>query len=842
MFERGRFDLGDYTGWYVAMVVRWPLLTLAMMVALTWVCGRYAVEHLKMDTDTTNLISGDLQWRKDFTELRQRFPEYSDTLIVRIEARDGPSARAAAVRMATLLREQSERIQSVFTPAAEPFLQRNALLYLPLHELEVRTDALLRAQPALARLHRDPTLAEVARLLEAALDARKTDPVAAVQQRPAELDSGDTTNGFGAQGLPEAVLGQLDALARAIAVVMQSESARMDWTAIGSSEVTEQAATGAGRTQDPYDPARTLLVVKPVLDSSRLLPAGPAIELVRGLRERMEREDPTLRIRITGGLLMEHDETATVAQDARDGVLWVLAVVMLVLLIGLRSWRLVMASLLTLLVGLVCTAAFAAFAVGRINLVSVVFAVLYVGLAIDYAIHFSLWFRELRATGADTVAALVATGRDVGMSLSLCALTSGLGFLAFVPTDYEGVSELGIIAGAGMFIGLLVTMTMLPAVLRILPTGHGVRRLAGNGAFTGMLRLPIRRPQLVLTLTCVAAAGASLLISRAQFDDDPINLRVSDSEAVQTYREMIAEGSESPWRLSVIAHSREQMEALSDRLQALPEVEEVFNADSLVPNRQPEKLELIDSLAVSYSAVLDAPQQRSTLAEATRLLWSLARRIDAEPLPGPGFSSLGAAIEQVIPEQGAVDPALQARVIGNLELIIAEIGRAIEASAFSLDQVPDELRMPWVKDQAFRIDIVPDKDLNDRDHLLAYVDAVRGVAANATGLPVVQLEAGRVVLRAFQQALLLAVLAVALSRREYNIMLASFAVAFAMIWLGSLRRRMRSRETGMLRAVAAAAMLVMPLVLHAQEAVSPVEAAFARVVDAPDAAQRAEAR
>lgn len=96
--------------------------------------------------------------------------------------------------------------------------------------------------------------------------------------------------------------------------------------------------------------------------------------------------------------------------------------------------------------------------------------------------------------------------------------------------------------------------------------------------------------------------------------------------------------------------------------------------------------------------------------------------------------------------------------------------------------------------------------------------------------------------RVVRPLLLLAVLAVALSRREYNIMLAGFAVAFALIWLGSLRQRPRSRETGMLRAVAVGSLLLMPLVLHAQEAASPLERAFDSVLESQDPARRAQAR
>jgi hypothetical protein len=57
--------------------------------------------------------------------------------------------------------------------------------------------------------------------------------------------------------------------------------------------------------------------------------------------------------------------------------------------------------------------------------------------------------------------------------------------------------------------------------------------------------------------------------------------------------------------------------------------------------------------------------------------------------------------------------------------------------------------------------------------------------------------------------LLLAVLALALSAPEYGVVLGAFAVAFALMWVGSLGATPRSRETGMLASKSAAAVLLL---------------------------------
>ncbi|MEZ5992852.1 MAG: hypothetical protein R3E76_10920 [Planctomycetota bacterium] len=98
--------------------------------------------------------------------------------------------------------------------------------------------------------------------------------------------------------------------------------------------------------------------------------------------------------------------------------------------------------------------------------------------------------------------------------------------------------------------------------------------------------------------------------------------------------------------------------------------------------------------------------------------------------------------------------------------------------------------------------------------------------------------------RVARPLLLLAVVAVAISRREYSLMLAGFAVAFALIWLGSLMQRPRSRETGLLRATAVGLLFVVPAMLNADEPVQTgvIEQGFQRVIDAPDRKARLERR
>ncbi len=131
----------------------------------------------------------------------------------------------------------------------------------------------------------------------------------------------------------------------------------------------------------------------------------------------------------------------------------------------MKSARLVAAILITTLIGLLLTTAAGLVTVGRFNLISVAFIPLFVGLGVDFGIQFSVRYRAERLVHEDLRTALRGAATAIGGSLSLAAAAITLGFLAFLPTQYIGVSELGMIAGVGMIIALALNVTLLPALI-----------------------------------------------------------------------------------------------------------------------------------------------------------------------------------------------------------------------------------------------------------------------------------------------------------------------------------------------------------------------------------------
>ena len=217
------------------------------------------------------------------------------------------------------------------------------------------------------------------------------------------------------------------------------------------------------------------IVLQPKLDYSALVPTESALTSIRSIVEEAKAQFPDVRIRLTGEVVLEHDELESVESSATMASIFSLILVCLTLLIGLRSLRLVLITFVVLLMGLALTVGFATFAIGHLNLISISFAVLYIGIGVDYAIQISLRYRELLRQNFTQFQALMEAVHKVAPSIALCALTAAAGFFSLCQ-PFWGIG-IRVIAGGGMFIALIISLTVLPALLILFPLNPATVKL-----------------------------------------------------------------------------------------------------------------------------------------------------------------------------------------------------------------------------------------------------------------------------------------------------------------------------------------------------------------------------
>lgn len=724
-----------FRGWLAAVgIKRWAAAIVLAALALTAVSGWYAAATLRINTDTAEMIAPDVPFRRQYEAFKRAFPQLVDTVLVVIDGDTPGRTEDAAQRLTGLLRGETGLFRSVDYPAGEPFFKKNGLLYLSPEELSRLSERLAQAQPFLTRLNADPSLrgffAVVGEATRAAAAGESTPGLAEMYGRVAEV----------------------------VESVANGQPARLDWRAMLS------GGDGASGSR------RAVIVVQPKLDFSSLNPAGTALETIR---ERAVEAGLTpengIRVRLTGSAAMNQDELESVREGIGLSGLLSLVVVTGLLLWGLRSVKLAVATVATLLIGLVWTAGFAAILVGHLNLMSVAFAVLFIGLGVDFGIHFVLRYREARA-GVGHREALAAAGRGTGPALTLCAVAAAIGFYSFVPTSYAGLSELGLIAGTGMFVALLASLTVLPALLSLLAPRPAMRANSTTDSSVGDAIRRWHRP--IIALTGIAIAATLIVIPQVTFDFNPLNLRDPMRESVATFLDLADDPVTTPYRIALLAPSLKAAVETGARLKKLDTVRDAVTLQSFVPDNQDEKLRLIDGMAVFLAPLLiptvaeKGPSPAQQQAVLSQFRADLARLIDSQPAPPllEAAKRLASRLDRFAARFGGAPPALSAletALIAGLPQQLDDLKTALEADRVDVSNLPESLRrrMTAVGGRAL-VELVPAVDVRRNDELRRFVREVTAAAPTATGGPVVIVEAATEVLKAFRKAAIIALVAV----------------------------------------------------------------------------------
>ena len=153
-----------------------------------------------------------------------------------------------------------------------------------------------------------------------------------------------------------------------------------------------------GRAPEPSE-LRRFVNIQPVLDFHDLQPGGKATKAIRDTIAKLGlTPDKGVTVRLTGPVALSDEEFSTIADGAALNGAVTILVVLLVLWLALKQARIILAVLINLAVGLSLTAAIGLWMVGALNLISVAFAVLFVGLGVDFGIQFSVRYRAERYT------------------------------------------------------------------------------------------------------------------------------------------------------------------------------------------------------------------------------------------------------------------------------------------------------------------------------------------------------------------------------------------------------------------------------------------------------------
>jgi hopanoid biosynthesis associated RND transporter like protein HpnN len=363
---------------------------------------------------------------------------------------------------------------------------------------------------------------------------------------------------------------------------------------------------------------------------------------------------------------------------------------------------------------------------------------------------------------------LIRAGQNAGPPLTLAAAAVAAGFLSFLPTAYRGVSELGEIAGAGMIIAFITSITLLPALLMLFkPPGEkepvGFKWLAPVDEF-----LRRRRVAVLVGTAAVVVLGLPLLF-QLRFDFNPINLRSAKVESIATYLDLQKDRDTGGYPIEVVAANEAAAAQAAERIAKVPEVARVMTLDAFVPTEQDKKLPIIKELASNLESDLagptdPAPSDAENVAAVRKVATTLTAA--AKDKTGAGATAakrLAADLGKLADATPEMRQKVEAAFIAPWQVALGGLREMLKASPVSVETLPTDIRDDWITpDGRVRVEAYPKGDPSDNEVIRQFARGVGAVQPDAIGGPLSILESGNTIVWAFIQAGFWAVLAIAI--------------------------------------------------------------------------------
>ena len=712
----------------------WYVVALSALIVIGSLL--FSIANFDMTADSDALISPHVRWRLNEQRIDDAFPSRSDAILIVVDGATPELAEHAAQQISDRIAHAPQYFHRASRLDGGPFFTREGLLFGNQADVAKTTGDMVAAQPLLGPLAADASLRGIAGAIEGMANG---------------VIDGNVT---------------LKRLDRPMAALAMALDAPVD----GKADYFSWEAMLLGSPKDVALLRRQLILARPILDYRELKPGDGASSFIRNQAAALKL-DPAhgVTIRLSGATPLTDEEFGSVIDRA-----WLIAIAMVAamtatLWFALRSGRIVAAVMLATFAGLVVTTALGLAVVGRLNLISVAFIPLFVGLGVDFGIQIGVRFQAEHDRTGGPLRALRKAAADLGPALLLAAGAICLGFLAFLPTSYVGITELGIISAMGMIVALLFSATLIPALLILMqpkPPRH--RPVAPTLIrLDGMIQ---RHRRFVLGGFGLLALACAALLPFVRFDFNPLHLPSPRGEAMSTLKDLMHDPDRNPNTVEILAADRGAAIRLTQRLSRLPEVGSAVSIDSFIPKQQEAKLATIADanmlLDLTLNPLMPAPptDDGETIAALQRAAVAIrTATAGAHGAVATDSARLAASLSRLAAGSPQARTKAESKLLAPLGIALDQMRLALSAEPVLLTSLPSEMRQDWLApDGRALVQVLPKTRGDDNEALQRFTGAVRTLAPDATGVAVSTQEAGHTVAVAFIQASLLALGSVSL--------------------------------------------------------------------------------
>jgi hopanoid biosynthesis associated RND transporter like protein HpnN len=510
-----------------------------------------------------------------------------------------------------------------------------------------------------------------------------------------------------------------------------------------------------------------LVLLKLTKDNSKsFIQNTESIAALKGTVERIQGQFPSVKIGLTGLPILEHDEMKSSESSISVATVLSFVGVFLVLVAGFGGVRHSLMVMGSLVIGLLCAMGYTTLAVGHLNILSSAFGAILIGLGINYGIYFIASYLKFREKGLSLDEAILATASSVGPGIVVSSLSTATAFLAAGITEFTGVAELGKIAGGGILICLVTTMTVLPAIIKLCDASFTNWTLPLPLGFNQWLKPLVTRPRFALAATVVMTGILALGIGKLRYDYNLLNLQPEGLESVELEKKLVAETKESVYYALSMVKTPQEAAELKEKFLGLPCVERVDEIATRFIGLE-EKKPIIERIRSRLSGLPERPP-KIRVASPGELFEkiSAAQQLLAANVQVAKFQQQFQEIHSLLgrmpqAEYEARLSEYQQRVAGELLEWLHMLQAVANPDIPQPSDLPPSLVSRSIgKNGSHLLRIYVKGDFWDIDNMKQFVEQVRKIDPNVTGNPIQIYEASQQMRQSYERAALYALLAI----------------------------------------------------------------------------------
>lgn len=742
-----RSMLAEGLCWLTDLCSRRARLTMLLMVLSAVGCIIYTVQVIKFKTDRADLIDPAATFQKRWQNYTDSFGDAADMVVV-VESSRPEAIKQVLDDLGGRLKNESSLFTNVLYKVEPGKLREKGLQYLSPDQLANGLDRLDEYRP----------------VLNGRWDLIRLDGL--VPRMHTQLKRLDQENRLEGSVL----LTHMDRLTTSLTASLKDRNDFSNpWPDVlpVDPQMSDQANETVYLLND--DGTMGFVMASPVDTGSSFEGATVAIDKIRKIISGVSRQFPDVKITLTGIPVLENDEMRRSQADSMMASIISYIGVAIILFIGFRGFLHPMIGLLMLAIGMAWSFGYTTAVVGHLNILSVSFVAILIGLGIDFSIHVLAKYLELRRQGLGLRAALVETSGSVGGGIVTGAVTTSLAFFCATFTEFLGVAELGIIAGGGIMLCALAAFTFLPAAVTLIDRNKETRELPTPFQGRALRHLTLNHPWFVLlgSLAIMGYVGfrsfdwsGSAPKPLVVYDHNLLHLQAKGLESVEAQRHIFESSKHSLLYAISVADSAEKAREMKHRLEALPTVHHVQELASRLPSFPPSETKLlVQGFNAQLSKLPAEPPAPAPLAPAdvgialNDLYLTLKGRHDAVS------RRIAANLDYFLDgldklsgeEQVMFLTEFQYRMSYALLAQFQGIAAASNPETVEPDDLPPELKSRFVSPHGqWLLQIYPKDQVWDMEPLERFVNDVRSVDPEVTGVPLQNFEAARQIKHSYE--------------------------------------------------------------------------------------------